>query len=85
MSEDWGPWIDWSGGFNPAKGMKVGIEIRGEWYGPPLGDPLCDRSEVWYWYHDGGHDDITRYRILKPKGLQILEALLQNLPETVDA
>jgi hypothetical protein len=30
-------------------------------------------------------DEIIRYRIRKPKGLTILEGLLEDLPERVDA
>ncbi len=46
----------------------------------------------WYWAEFGGvHPDgglvskILRYRIRKPRGLTILEELLVNLPERVDA
>jgi len=30
-------------------------------------------------------DEVIRYRIRKPRGLTILEGLLENLPEEVDA
>jgi hypothetical protein len=83
--DEWGPWIEWSGGKNPAPGMYVAIEIRGQWKFGPIGNPDCDRSEVWAWFHDGRDDDITRYRIRKPRGMVILEKLLIDLPETVDA
>lgn len=36
-------------------------------------------NTVWPEYH------IIRYRIRKPRGLTILESLLENLPEEVDA
>ena len=88
MSDEWGPWIDWSGGENPAPGMYVAIEIRGRaWVEDrfPRGNPDCDLSEVWAWWHDGEDDDIVRYRIRKPRGMLILESLLADLPEEVPA
>jgi hypothetical protein len=87
MSEEWGPWIEWSGWGNPAPGMYVAIQIRGKWPigNIPNGNPECDRSEVWAWFHDGDSDDIIRYRIRKPKGMVILESLLADLTETVEA
>lgn len=80
---EWGDWIIWNGGSNPARGMIVAVEIRGEWTGEPNGNPNSDRSEVWAWHHDGEHDDIIRYRIRKPrsKAMDILRALV-NDPDT---
>jgi len=85
--DEWGPWIDWGGGANPALGMYVAIEIRGDWLDDqiPNGNPECDISDVWAWFHDGDDDDIIRYRIRKPRGMVILERLLTDLPQTVDA
>ena len=86
MSEEWGPWIEHSGKGCPLpNGTFVnaiycdGTEIYGmvEANGRPL------RYNAWVWSEWGGN--VIRYRIRKPKGLQILEALLQELPESVDA
>lgn len=83
--DEWGPWIEHDGGPRPvAAGVIVAIQIRGHWTAPN-GNPDCDIAGVWAWHWDGGVDDIIRYRIRKPKGLTILESLLENLPEQVDA
>ena len=84
--DEWGPWLYWGGGSNPAKGMFVQIEIRGDWTGQPVGDPDGDYSAVWAWQHDGGHDDIIRYRIRKPRAMKILTDILREVEkETEDA
>lgn len=79
---EWGEWIDWNGGDNPAPGMIVSVAIRTAWVNPN-GNPDFDRSEAWAWYHDGTRDDIIRYRIRKPrsKAMDILRAIV-NDPDT---
>jgi hypothetical protein len=87
MSDEWGPWIEHDGGENPVGGgFFTQIETRSGYCRAPAGD----LSEKWVWpwgwngyaIHGG---DILRYRIRKPRGLTILESLLADLPETVDA
>jgi hypothetical protein len=45
-----------------------------------------DEPNAWLWGSLLNRSyDIIRYRIRKPRGLTILEGLLENLPESVDA
>jgi hypothetical protein len=89
MSEEWGPWIEHDGkGFPLARGQVAHliyrsgdeeITIVGLFRG---GEPDVVGSS-WHW--GAGWDEIIRYRIRKPRGLTILEGLLENLPEEVGA
>lgn len=88
MSEEWGPWIEHDGKGCPCKGQVVQAERRsGEILGPyiaytkavgipDLGNPLHD-----CWVHLPKPSDIIRYRVRKPKGLTILDGILENLPQ----
>lgn len=98
MNEDWGAWIEHDMlGIKPF-GAVVYYQIE---YGSPSGAVVgvAERiSETPSRRTKGGHKDdysmtlgqvrywvVIRYRVRKPKGLKILEALLQDLPESVDA
>lgn len=88
MSGEWGPWIEHDGMGCPVPGdTMVSVEFRI----PPRsieftrGNPECDRAKVWIWVNDGKRDDIIRYRIRKPRGLIILQELIEKLPEGVEA
>lgn len=95
MSEEWGPWIEHDGKGCPCVGAYVHLEAFG------MGCFLCVAGEdcrangvdpsgpssAWLW-REGNHpvfQEVVRYRIRKPRGLAILESLLENLPEQVDA
>lgn len=86
MSNDehhkWGPWIDHDG-----KGCPVpkGTVCQVVWVdGDYIIEPIKG-SFAWWWAsldRDGwsnGFIPITRYRIRKPRGMKMLEGLLQNL------
>lgn len=90
MSEEWGPWVT-NPGYMPVRGgTMVKIEIREpDLWGPsdrvtPVGNPDCDRADVWSWQSTGSPDDIIRYRVRKPRGLVILEKLIEE-PVLTDA
>lgn len=89
MSEEWGPWID--GSVLPPIGAYVQMECidlngRGDMTHEcfVLGfegeqviiSPALPVYRLW---------QVDQYRIRKPRGLTILEGLLENLPEQVDA
>ncbi len=95
MSEEWGPWIEHDGGPCP---VPVGTICHAIYRSPEYDLSLwlkdhpnvidvgsdwviafaIGNSSVWARY-------VVRYRIRKPRGLTILEELLVNLPERVDA
>lgn len=99
MSDEWGPWIEHDGKGCPCRGQIAHVVLKnangvlmhgtdrrgryvapGEWVGlvsPP------DHGGSWTW--GNGYNPVLRYRIRKPRGLTILEGLLENLPEGVDA
>ena len=95
MSEEWGPWIEHDGKGCPCIGMYVHLEAFG------FGDGFCVAGEqclsngvdpngplsAWVWILGNRpiFQEVIRYRIRKPRGLTILEGLLENLPEQVDA
>lgn len=101
MEEEWGPIIHHNGGPRPVGlGVVIKAYFRnGESKvlmigdgkvpaGPFEGRPASDFKtySMWSWrdqsekpYH------ILRYQIKKPKGLQILQSLLENLPKSKKA
>lgn len=94
VSEEWGPWIEHDGKGCPCEGMWVRAEYAdGEvsehiamgYLWPGEGQVV----NCWDWGECAICDcldwRVIRYRIRKPRGMVILEALLTNLPETVDA
>ena len=85
MSETWGPWIEHQSSLCPPVASGVFVEVAerdGEH------DAAFAEEFGWYWSSccpECKAGDILRYRIRKPRGLAILEGLLENLPEQVDA
>ena len=87
MSEEWGPWIEHDGKGCPVKGMHVVAQYwhmgvrefkavgSGSWkYGS-----VRDRST---WTREGFTimNPIIRYRVRRPKALQQLIQMVENLP-----
>ena len=94
MSEEWGPWIEHSGKGCPCVGVYVQAlaemeisAISGNTKMVKVSDRVMEgiATEGGSWGRQEGFNRYLRYRIRKPKGLQILEAILQDLPETVEA
>lgn len=87
MSEEWGPWVENKGVQPVPDGTIVAVEFRR----PPkdgehvFSNPDAAFAETWVWRLDGNVDDIIIYRIRKPRGMAILESLLENLPDEVPA
>lgn len=94
MSEEWGPWIEHDGKGCPCVGEFVHLVAYGGQ--EDLGVPTSGLSvppppgfwNTWFWdsippWKSAAR--VIRYRIRKPRGLTILEGLLENLPEEVDA
>jgi hypothetical protein len=95
QQEDWGPWIEHDGKGCPVAGQYGRAEcadgyefekVLGSWVGPSGGIPIdcwdwsCKNLRAFEW-----DARVIRYRIRKPRGMAILEALLQDLPQDVDA
>mgnify|MGYP001184935551 FL=1 len=86
MSDEWGPWIEHDGKGCPCVGQMVDVVYKdGEtaesvWGGPVIA--TCSHS--WFWLRPRPWS-IIRYRIRKPRGLTILEGLLEILPVEVPA
>lgn len=96
--EEWGPWIEHDGSGCP---VPMGYYVQCETKRPITGLPpnyrkvserifegrigkhkLGENDNSWNWRKGNW---IIRYRIRKPRGLTILESLLTDLPERVDA
>ena len=82
MSEEWGPWIDHDGKCCPVpNGTFVHVVYQD---GFEVTDFVSanGRPEILNpWILVEGLPSIIRYRIRKPKGLTILEGLMENLPQ----
>jgi hypothetical protein len=101
MSEEWGPWIEHDGKGCPCRGEYVQATDRGGVTAEFVaGTQMCKGREpvfchawrqylpnAWTWGSMPGREqyEIIRYRIRKPRGLTILEGLLEKLPDEVDA
>lgn len=97
---EWGPWIEHDGKGHPLKNGQVYnavfadldefTAVRGA--NVPLrtkyGVEIFDGGEGSYepsWTWEYRYERVIRYRVRKPLGLTMLESLLENLPEEVDA
>lgn len=82
MSGDvFGPWIEHDGKGCPVAGLfiRAAFEDGDVWMGIPSASGQ-HRSFNW----TPGYVRITRYQIRKPRGLTILEGLLEDLPAPTD-
>lgn len=92
---EWGPWIEHDGKGCPCVGAFVHVVHEGfaGWFmqGQLIAGSQGGFSWDWrYWLkvppgHNSMATRVIRYRIRKPRGMTILESLLENLPEEVDA
>jgi len=93
MAEEWGPWITHNGMPHPLPGGTLvivqhldGLVTEAVTKGRP---PLPDEVDCWDWSDCEAkrcrEAKIIRYRIRRPRGLTILQDLIEQLPETVEA
>ena len=94
MADQWGPWIEHDG-----KGCNcLGEYVQTRW--EDLYDGLCAWAGIvtplwetafdWANYGTEAADGQTwgrviRYRIRRPRGMEVLDAVLADMPEQVDA
>lgn len=87
--EEWGPWVEHDGKGCPVVGCYVGCEVDRDIIvamcdakvtGPRSFEAIVrsDKGRSWWW--SSGFVRILRYRVRKPKGIKVLEGLIQNLP-----
>ena len=80
--EQWGPWIEHDGRGCPCIGEYV--QGVGDCGGVIEAEVKFD-GPAWHWSNAGIFEVVIRYRIRKPRGIVVLESLLADLPERVDA
>lgn len=87
MTDEWGPWIEHDGRGCPVRGMMVEIIRRnGSGFGPyraytlSVGNPTEGDPQEDNWVHLPKPRDIIRYRVRRPKALQQLIQMVENLP-----
>jgi hypothetical protein len=93
-NEEWGPWIEHDGRGKPSQVYGKPVRLV-EASGAVLdvvsspNPPQAFGVNCWDWDDCDAKGEyyakIIRYRIRKPRGLTILEVLLENLPSKVDA
>ena len=83
--DEWGPWIEHDGQGCPVVGQYV--QVVAEWKDHITGsDGLVVRpGPDWYWRNFPKTWMVRRYRIRKPRGMAILESILADTPEQVNA
>jgi len=84
---EWGPWIEHDGRVCPCGGEYVHA-IHEFSYGllkDDFGISGIHGGKSWDWSNHPEYSKIIRYRIRKPKGLTILEGILENLPKEVES
>lgn len=97
----WGPWINHDGKGCPVKGRFVRVQRRNGAFDEivawtqkvtedgvkfPLPRSTCDKNPATSWWAWSGHPgDIVRYRICKPRGMELIEQALQGKPVREDA
>ncbi len=88
--DQWGPWIDHDGKGCP---VPVGTVIEAECHNGKWGNIESDvfhlragsglrsvENPIWHEVHPEHGPAVIRYRIRRPRGLQILDAVLTSLP-----
>jgi len=100
MSEEWGPWIEHDGKGCPCPGNFVEMvvvharfrvvtqTVLREWEAKYCGVAGQNGGGSWNWANYPELAKVVRYRIRKPRGMEILEEVLAKLPapkEPVDA
>lgn len=88
MSDEWGPWIEHDGNGCPCVGEYV--QAEGVYPGGSRRVQEGIARDTWSW-HDanfgtthpkgGVTGRVVRYRIRKPRGLTILQEMIESLPE----
>ena len=82
MQEEWGPWVQHDGGGCPVAAGTVVEVVSEDRFGYLLnivGQTDGDSYSSWDWQHFPELKKIIRYREKKPKGLQILQEVLNEL------
>ena len=85
--DEWGPWIDHDGG-PKMHGVRLGDVVHVQAIVRGVFREKVERMTQEHIDADCTSCDegqLLRYRVRKPKGLSILQSLLENLPEQVDA
>lgn len=82
MGEEWGPWIEHDGKGCPCAGQWTeGVNLNGR-----SREGIASQAGAgWVWLMPHPRESVIRYRIRRPKGMAILDAILRNLPERIDA
>ncbi len=100
MTDQWGPWIDHDGAGCPVAigtlgemtGESHALSVYGSNVTTVYGD-LSTAGQAWDWSQfgrpslagNGAVGKVLRYRVQRPRGLQILDAIIADLPVEVDA
>ena len=95
MKDEWGPWIKHDGKGCPCVGGYVQVELDSVPTGfnvhaiiiaPKLIEMIPQKTwrlGSWFWRY--GCSWVIRYRIRRPRGMEVLDAILADLPEKVSA
>ena len=85
MSEQWGPWIEHDGKGCPCLGqwVKAVFHNGNVWEG--IAGSSQGGGKSWDWSSGSPYSRLIRYRIRKPRALQDLIKLVEELPEGVEA
>lgn len=85
MADEWGPWVEHSGGPCPVPPETWVIPGYRDVADPAKGIRIegAVPASCLAWWHDGQDDDIIRYRLRRPPAIQKLVDLVEGLPEPV--
>ena len=94
MSDEWGPWIEHDGKGCPCVGQYVRVDLRNGVTREVIAGEECRRAGVsvngerssWVWMARTAYQrgyEVIRYRIRRPRGLTILQDLIENPPAPV--
>lgn len=89
QQDEWGPWIEHNGSGCPVQNgtFVEALTINRDWcVFHEAAIVMSSHIPCSSWTmrdNQGRYTQVIRYRIRKPRGMIILEALLQDLPQTV--
>lgn len=84
MSEEWGPWIEHDGKGCPCVGMYVQVDGHCGWWGNIKREEGIVRASAipcWEIIHPEHGPEVIRYRIRKPRGMQTLTEILNEVTD----
>jgi hypothetical protein len=86
MKDEWGPWVEHDGNHMPPhRAVCQATFCDGETLIGVVDHYNYTHQQSFLWGYDECVSHVIRYRIRKPRGMEILEGIMENVPNKVRA